>query len=97
MDELHTFIMKLYPDADTGLSWGMPTYRSGDGWVSIANQKRYISLYTCGAEHLAAFRKLQPGVRTGKGCINLKPTEPLPLADPESVIRSAMEMRKPAK
>lgn len=95
--ELHALVLALYPDAELGLSWGMPTYRSGDGWVSVGNQKHYVSLYICGADHLAEFKERQPGVKTGKGCINFKPSEPLPLADLETVIRSAMDRRQPAK
>ncbi len=97
VNELHALIMALDPDAEADLSWGMPTYRSGDSWVSIANQKHYVSLYTCGADHLTVFKKRQPGVKTGKGCINLKPSDPLPVADLKTVIRSTMNIRKPAK
>lgn len=93
--ELHELILSLYPDAAVGLSWKMPTYRQGDGWVSIANQKHYVSLYTCGARHLEEFKARQPGVKTGKGCINLSPDQPLPAVDLAAVVRSAMEERKP--
>jgi hypothetical protein len=40
---LHSLLMKLYPDANAGMGYKMPTYRFGDGWLAFANQKNYIS------------------------------------------------------
>ena len=81
--------MTLYPEAEISISWGMPTYRKGDGWVSLANQQRYVSLYTCDARCLASFKARHPEIRTGKTCINFKPGTEVP-ADIAEVIRSAM-------
>mgnify|MGYP001824059942 FL=1 len=89
VDVLHDLITSLYPSAEISLSWGMPTYRRGDGWVSLANQKRYVSLYTCDAGHLAAFKARHPEIRTGKACINFKSMDEIP-ADTADVIRAAM-------
>ena len=86
---LHGLITKLCPEAEISMSWGMPTYREGDGWVSLANQKYYVSLYTCDARHLATFKVRHPEIRTGKACINFKPGTEVP-ADVSEVIRSAM-------
>lgn len=89
VDALHDLITTLYPDARISMSWGMPTYRTKDGWVSLANQRRYVSLYTCDARHLAAFKGRHPEIQTGKTCINFRPTDEIP-ADTAKVIRSAM-------
>ena len=67
VERLHGLILDLFPEADVDLSYRMPTYRFGDGWVALANQKRYVSLYTCGAHHLVEFKKAYPGIKTGKG------------------------------
>ena len=96
VERLHGLILGLYPDAQVDLSYRMPTYRVGDGWVALANQKHYVSLYTCGAEHLAEFRAAHPEIRTGKGCINFKPDAELPVVAIEQVIRHAIEHPKPA-
>jgi len=48
------------------MKYKMPTYQVGDGWVAIANQKNYISLYTCGYHHIVGFKNNNPGIKTGK-------------------------------
>ena len=94
VDQLHSLIVGLYPHAQIDMSYRMPTYKSGDGWVALANQKHYVSLYTCGAHHLAGFKKQHPSIKTGKGCINFKPADPLPEAALKKVIRHAIEHPK---
>ena len=77
------------------MSYRMPTCHRGDGWVAIANRKRYVSLYTCGYHHIAAFTRKHPQVRTGNGCINFREKDTLPLEDLGEVVRHAMEHPKP--
>lgn len=96
LEQLHGLILSLYPDALVDLSYRMPTYRVGHGWVAIANQKHYVSLYTCGEQHLADFRAAHPEIPTGKGCINFKPDAKLPATAVTQVIRHAIEHPKPA-
>ena len=96
MTQLHGIIVGLFPEADVNLSYRMPTYRVGDGWVSLASQKHYVSLYTCGAHHLAEFKTQHPEIRTGKGCINFKPDAEPPVKAIEQVVRHAIEHPKPA-
>ncbi|NND69781.1 MAG: DUF1801 domain-containing protein [Halioglobus sp.] len=93
VDALRDLIRSLYPDATESMDYKMPTFRQGEGWVAVANQKQYISLYTCAAEHLAPFKEKHPKINTGKGCIRFKDRDELPLADLEQVIKSAMEFR----
>lgn len=95
LEQLHALITGLFPDAAVSLDYRMPTYRRGDGWVAIANQKRYVSLYTCGAHHLAGFKARHPDIRAGKGCLNFRPGEALPLEDLQQVIKHAIEHPKP--
>lgn len=52
LQTLHDMILELYPDATVDMTYKMPTYRVGEGWVAIANQKNYVALYTCGSHHL---------------------------------------------
>lgn len=60
IETLHASITDLYPDAGICMSCKVPTYRARLGWVAIANQKRYVSLYTC------YLRRPSPGrVQTG--------------------------------
>jgi uncharacterized protein YdhG (YjbR/CyaY superfamily) len=88
---LHALIVQLYPDAEVDMSYTMPTYKAHGGWVALASQKHYVSLYTCAAHHIAEFKQQYPSIKTGKACINLKVIDPLPLEALKKVIRSAME------
>ena len=85
------FVMSLYPNASLSMKYKMPTFTEGEGWVAIANQKNYISLYTCGAQHLTNFKSKHPEIKTGKGCINFLDKNEMPLNDLKSVIKSAMD------
>ena len=95
VDALHRTVLGLYPRARVDLQYRMPTYHHGEGWVALANQKNYVSLYTCGAHHLEKFRAAHPEIKTGKGCINFRDRDELPVAAIESVIRHAIEHPKP--
>lgn len=87
-------ILRLYPDAEASMKYKMPTFSVGDGWVAVANQKHYISLYTCDYSHIKAFKEKHPKIKTGKGCINFKPSAELPVGDIELVIKHAIEHPK---
>jgi uncharacterized protein YdhG (YjbR/CyaY superfamily) len=91
---LHDLILKLYPDATIDLSYRMPTYRVGEGWVALANQKNYISLYTCGESHLEPYKQKHPEQKTGKGCINFRARDEIHHGDLEAVIKHAIDHPK---
>ena len=92
--QLHSLILDLYPEATVDMTYKMPTYRLGDGWVALANRKQYVSLYTCGEHHIATFRSRYPDIKTGKGCINLRRRDPVPVAALQQVVRHAMQQQK---
>lgn len=92
---LHSLIISAYPDAVVDMTYKMPTYKVGEGWVALANQKNYISLYTCGYHHIETFKKNHPKIKTGKGCINFRDKDPLPVEDIEQVVRHAIDHPKP--
>ncbi|MES9854833.1 MAG: DUF1801 domain-containing protein [Candidatus Thiodiazotropha sp. L084R] len=58
VDLLHSLILKCFPEATVDMKYKMPTYKYGEGWVAVANQKSYVSLYTCSAEHLKSSERL---------------------------------------
>lgn len=88
---IHKRILKLYPDAVIDMSYRMPTYRRGEGWVALANQKNYISLYTCAESHIETYKSRHPQQKTGKGCINFRARDEIYYDDLENVIRHAIE------
>ncbi len=90
---LHQAIMTAYPKAKVDMGYRMPTYKAGEGWVALANQKQHISLY-CGYHHIEAFKQAHPGVKTGKGCIKLRDRDELPMDDLIQVVRHAIEHPK---
>lgn len=92
--ELHSMIMGLYPGAEVDMQYKMPTYHFKEGWVAIANQKNYVSLYTCGYRHISKFKEKHPKIKTGKGCINFKLKDPLPIPDLKKVVKHAIEHPK---
>jgi uncharacterized protein YdhG (YjbR/CyaY superfamily) len=92
---LHFLIVNLYPEAEVDMTYKMPTYKVGDAWVALANQKNYISLYTCGYHHIESFKENYPKIKTGKGCINFRDKDPLPVEDIKEVVRHAIEHPKP--
>lgn len=81
----------MYPEAEAVMWYRMPTWRQGKGWVSLANQKHYVSLYTNGARNLKEFKRDFPGIKTGTGCINFREKDELPEEGVRRVIRHAME------
>ena len=87
---LHGAILECFPEATVDFTYNMPTYRYGEGWVAIANQKNYVSLYTCGAAHLEAFKQQHPDYKTGKGCINFRQKDAIPIDDVKAVIEHAI-------
>mgnify|MGYP000648256408 CR=1 FL=1 len=95
IQDLHALILELYPDVQVDMSDKMPTYRVGEGWVALANRKHYISVYTCGAHHIEAFKQHHPDLKTGKGCINFRDQDDIPWADLRQVIQHAIEHPKP--
>lgn len=87
---LHTLIVRRFPDVRIDLRYRMPTYTRNGAWVAIANQKHYVSLYTCDPIHLEAFRRSHPAIKTGKGCINLRDGDVLPRKALVGVIEHAL-------
>lgn len=94
LNSLHQLITSLFPQATVDMKYKMPTYQYDDGWVAIANQKNYISLYTCGYHHIEGFKKSYPQIKTGKGCINFGDEDELPLAEIETVVKHAINHPK---
>jgi len=92
---LHNLVLALYPGADIDLGYRMPTYRVDQGWVALAGQKNHISLYTCGYHHIEAFKAQYPDIKTGKGCINFRDRDEIPMQAVAEVIRHAIEHPKP--
>ena len=91
LESILLLIRSMYPLAIELMKYKMPTYEYDKGWVAVANQKSYISLYTCSVVHITEFKQKYSKIKTGKGCINFRDGDLIPLKDLETVIRSAIE------
>lgn len=91
LDALHELIAGLYPQASQVISYGVPTYRLRTGWVSIGYWKGGVSLYTNGPHNIAEFTERYPAIKAGKGSLNFRLSDQLPLEALGNVIRRAME------
>lgn len=84
-------IRKLYPQATCSLEYKMPTFRIDEKrWMSVGNQKSYLSVYTCSLAHIQSFKDKYPKIKNGTGCINFKDKDDIPLDDLAEVIHHAL-------
>lgn len=90
-EKIRALIKSLYPDIIESMRYKMPTYEHKQGWIAVGNQKAYLSVYTCGLQHLQSFKQRYPAIKSGKGCLNLKDKDQFEINDLTSVITSAME------
>jgi uncharacterized protein YdhG (YjbR/CyaY superfamily) len=92
--KLQYLILERYPNAEVNMWYKMPTFRAKTGWVALANQKHYVSLYTNSAEHIREFKAKYPAIKTGSACLNLRLKDPVPEDAIKGVIEHAMEHSK---
>jgi uncharacterized protein YdhG (YjbR/CyaY superfamily) len=90
LEEIIAHIQKLYPKAELTLWYKMPTLKLGKAWIAVANQKHYVSVYTCAEAHIAPYKARHPQTRAGKGCLNFRDRDEIVLDDLTTVISSAL-------
>jgi hypothetical protein len=71
------------------MKYKMPTYHVAEGWSEAprARVSRRVSPHW-------ALQKKHPTIKAGKGGINLKPSDHLPVSDLRCVVRHAIENPK---
>jgi hypothetical protein len=67
-DRLESLILELYPDAETMISYGIPTYKVGRRRVYMGLWKGGVSVHGVRVED---FKQRHPAIKTGKGSLNL--------------------------
>ena len=79
--KVRSTLRRALPDADEGISYGIPTYRRpGGSIIYFAGWKKHISLYPVTARLAAAFKKeLAPYELSGKGTVRCLLSEPVPV------------------
>ncbi len=97
LERLRTVIHEAVPGLEETLDFRMPTFRK-DGRVvcSLANQKQYMSLYTCGRKCLSAFDEELSHLNCGKCCVRFRKDSDLPSELAARIVkRSAMITAEP--
>ena len=89
-NELINNFRKWYPDAELTMKYKMPTFEIGDNWLAVANQKSYISVYTCGYHHIESYKKKHPRTKSGKGCLNFRDNDDIIYKDLKIVAGSTL-------
>ena len=78
-------IRKAFMQAESGvqetMKYKMPTFEKQQNWVSIANQKNYISVYFCSEELIRNIKQKHPRINTGKGCVRIRDNQEVPVTD----------------
>ena len=87
-DRLQALILDLYPDAETYISYGIPTYKVGKRRVYLGLWKEGVSLH---AIDPAPFKQSHPRIKTGRGSLNFKVTDEVPESDVRETIKRAIE------
>jgi uncharacterized protein YdhG (YjbR/CyaY superfamily) len=90
-NRIRALIERLYPEASLSLWYGVPTFKTKSGWVSLGYWKEGVSLHSNGAHNIAAFKVAHPRIKTGTGTINLRMSDEVPEESLAQVIRTAME------
>jgi uncharacterized protein YdhG (YjbR/CyaY superfamily) len=99
-DERHDLMLKLsaiiqdvYPQIEPVMWYHVLTYRKAKGWrnwVALGYRKNGVTVLTNGS-HMDGYRKQHPEARTGKGSLQFKPSDKLPVEDLKILIKNAVE------
>lgn len=93
--EIIGHIKRWCREATVTMRYKMPTIEKDGNWVAVANQKNYISVYTCSPEHIAPYIEKHQDTRHGKGCLNFRDTDEIRYDDLKTVVSSALNRDKP--
>ena len=87
---LRSLVHQIAPDVVERIEWKMPVFGRGDRWVAVASQKSYISVYLRCEAGAATVIASAPGLKGGKGCVNITDRVAMPLAALEQAIRESL-------
>lgn len=87
-------IVGRFPGARISMRYRMPTFEIGVSWIAIANQKSYVSVYTCARHHIESYLKLHPATKAGTGCLNFPDKAEIDMKALDAVIDSALNAAK---
>ena len=88
---LERIILEMYPKAEIGIAYGVPTYGRKPGRVGLGYWKQGVSFFPYSGSALDAFRKAYPAIKTSTGTVNFQTSDKIPVAALKALIRTAME------
>ena len=89
-DHLHRLIVDELPDARIVISYQIPMYKVGRRHVGLnAGRADGVTLTTTSPDHIAAFQRRHPRIKTNKASIRFGLDDELPDDDIRDVIRRA--------
>lgn len=88
--ELRNRLLKLFPDADEGMNYGVPTIRIGKRKFHYAAFRHHIGIYPS-PEAIMAFKSKLQQYETAKGTIRFPLDQPIPFGLIEEIARYRMQ------
>ncbi|HEY4942048.1 MAG TPA: DUF1801 domain-containing protein [Rhizomicrobium sp.] len=96
--QLRQIVKSLAPDADEGISYGMPYYKWNGALVGFAAFKKHIGFFP--GAIVSDFKRELAGYETAKGTVRFPLEEPLPVMLIRKLIRASLkrnEMKAPKR
>jgi uncharacterized protein YdhG (YjbR/CyaY superfamily) len=92
-NRLQRLVVETHPNAAMGLSYKIPTYKVGRRRLFVGVWKHGVSLYGWDQGRDAGFIARHPALKTGRGTIQLRPTDAATISDDElrDLIRAALD------
>jgi len=91
--ELLYRIRAWLPETKLNMKYKMPTFEIGANWVSIANHKKYVSVYTCSFGPIKPYVKKHPGTKHGKECLNFRDKDEINYKELRNVVEKALKVK----
>jgi len=87
---VHRQVSRLFPAAVCSLRYRMPTCALNGAFLARRNRKSCLSLYTCTAGRIRAFKDRHPGQRPAAGCLQFRDRDPFPVEEIEIAVVRAL-------
>jgi len=91
--KLQDIIDGICPKAEVKLNWRIAVYYHGKLWVGLGFRKDGISFYTMHIPLISAFKEKHPHLKYGKGCINFRLKDEIPVEDIKTLIRKVLSLK----
>lgn len=88
--KLQALIFIVKPDIEIKMSYGVPKYYCGRGFIYLGYWKQGVSIYPGKLVELESFRLKYPKIKTRIGTINIKLTDEIPWNELEEIIKIAL-------